>query len=290
MNMIIELIILLGLVLGSYADIKTREIPDTLSFSLIFLGIATAVCSSILLWSYRPLLGSIIGLAAGVLIGLIAYYTGQWGGGDAKVLMGVGCLIGINIFTIGKDFPIFGVFMINIILIGAIYGLIWLLGLAIKNYHTFRPAFREARRRTNIVRLRIVLLLAVVIFTIIVFIVKPDFLIITLIYLILVMAVILTYLSIIIKTIEKTCLIKKINVSKLTEGDWIIEKIKFKSKKEQKDADKYIYTKTGISTEGIKMLKKTGKKTITVKEGIPFLPSFLIAYVLLLILRNWIHF
>jgi hypothetical protein len=88
----------------------------------------------------------------------------------------------------------------------------------------------------------------------------------------------------IIKTVEKTCLLKKIEVKNLTEGDWVLDKIKLKN------ADKYIYTKTGITEKGIKMLQKSSKKTVLVKEGIPFVPSFLFAYVLTLFFGNWFLF
>jgi Flp pilus assembly protein protease CpaA len=282
--MIVELIILIGLLLGSYTDIKTREIPDTLSFSLIFLGIAIALCTSISFWSYKPLLASALGLACGTLIGLVSYYTGQWGGGDAKILMGMGSLIGLDIFILGKGFPLLGTFLVNLVIAGAIYGIFWLLSLAVKHWHTFRIEFREARRKSKIIKFRIALLALIVLFTAVVFILKPDLLITFLLYLILLFAMIFLYMSIIIKTIEKTCLIKKISVKKLTEGDWIVEKVKLKN------AAKHIYTKTGITTQGIQMLKRSGKKTITVKEGIPFVPSFLLAYLITLALGNWLPF
>jgi prepilin peptidase CpaA len=289
-NMVIELIILVGLALGSYTDLKTREIPDTLSFSLIFLGLATALGASIFFWSYKPLLTAALGFAAGAAVSLLAYYTGQWGGGDAKILMGIGSLIGVNVFAPGKEFPLLGLFLINLVLMGAAFGLLWILGLAARNWHKFREAFREARRKTNIVWLRVALLSLVVIFTVIAFVFRPNFIIITFTYLLLVFAALFLYLSIIIRTVEKTCLIKKIKTYRLTEGDWIVEKIKFKSRKEDRDAGKYIYTKTGITLEGIKLLKKSGKKTITVKEGMPFLPSFLLAYILTIAVGYWLPF
>jgi Flp pilus assembly protein protease CpaA len=279
--MILSIISLVALLYGSYTDIKTREIPDTLSIGLIYLGIVISLGATIFYWSYKPLLSGLIGLGAGALIGLVFYYTGQWGGGDAKMLMGLGSIIGLDVFTMSQTFPELMIFMINLILFGAIYGVIWLFGLAIKNWKVFRPEFRETRRKSKILRLRVIFLSLALLFSAIVFLIKPDFLIIVMIYLILVFSVISLYLFMIIKSVEKSCLLKEIDVKKLTEGDWVLDKVKLKN------ADKYIYTKTGITERGIKMLLKSKKRTVLVKEGIPFIPSFLLAYIVTIVFGNW---
>jgi len=90
------------------------------------------------------------------------------------------------------------------------------------------------------------------------------------------------YLSLVIKSIERSVLFADIPVNKLTEGDWIIDKIKLKN------GELYKPSKTGISLEDIALLKKNNVKFARVKEGIPFLPSFLIAYIVTLIFQNWI--
>ncbi|MGV8162548.1 MAG: prepilin peptidase [Candidatus Nanoarchaeia archaeon] len=282
--MIISLIVLIALMYGSYTDIKTREIPDTLSIGMIYLGMAIAIGSSLLFWSYKPLLASIIGLGVGAAIGLLFYFTGQWGGGDAKVLMGLGTLVGVDIFTFGHIFPQLGIFMINLVVFGAVYGVLWILWLALKNWKTFHILFRDARREKRMIRVRMIFFITVIVFTIAIIVLKPDFFIITVLYLLMLFFLLSIYLYMIIKVVEKNYMISKLDVKKLTEGDWVIEKVKMKN------ADKYIYTKTGISEKGINMLRSSGKKKITVKEGVPFLPSFLIAYILTILLGNWLKF
>jgi Flp pilus assembly protein protease CpaA len=279
--MILSIICLVALLYGSYTDIKTREIPDTLSVGLIYLGIAISIGATIFYWSYKPLLSSLIGLGIGALIGLMFYYTGQWGGGDAKMFMGLGSIIGLDVFALSIGVPELLMFIVNLVLFGAIYGVLWLFVLAIKNWKVFRIEFRETRRKSNVIRLRMIFLSLVLLFTVLVFVVKPDFVIIAMIYLLLLFAVISLYLFMIIKAVEKSCLLKKIDVKKLTEGDWVLDKVKLKN------ADKYIYTKTGITAKGIKMLLKMQKKTVLVKEGIPFIPSFLLAYIVTLAFGNW---
>ena len=70
-------------------------------------------------------------------------------------------------------------------------------------------------------------------------------------------------------------MVKKVTPSELTEGDWIIEDIIINKK--------FIAGKKdlGVSKEQIKELTsffKEGKiKHVTIKTGIPFIPSFLIS-------------
>ena len=77
-------------------------------------------------------------------------------------------------------------------------------------------------------------------------------------------------------------MIKKIPVNKLTEGDWIIKNVYHKGK--------LIYNKNGpgISNPSISLLKKYKIKSVPVKEGLPFVPSFLLALIFSLIFGNLI--
>ena len=75
-------------------------------------------------------------------------------------------------------------------------------------------------------------------------------------------------------------MIKRILINKLTEGDWIIENIYYKKR--------LLYNKNnpGITNDEIKLLKKYSIKTVIIKEGLPFIPSFLIALIISLIFGN----
>lgn len=50
-----------GLFFASIFDIRTREIPDWLSYSMIALGFGTALIASILYKDFYPIVYSIIG-------------------------------------------------------------------------------------------------------------------------------------------------------------------------------------------------------------------------------------
>ena len=88
---------------------------------------------------------------------------------------------------------------------------------------------------------------------------------------------VLFYIWLFVKIIEESCMIKNVAVSKLTEGDWIFKDVFIGKKYIAGPKD------LGISREQIELLKKysaRGKiKTVTIKEGIPFIPAFLVAYV-----------
>ena len=90
-----HVIILVALIVGSITDFKKREVPDALNYSLIAIGIAFGLISSIFTWSPWPVLSSIGGLAGGYLFGALMFYTGQWGGGDSKMMMALGALLGL---------------------------------------------------------------------------------------------------------------------------------------------------------------------------------------------------
>jgi len=77
---------------------------------------------------------------------------------------------------------------------------------------------------------------------------------------------------------------KKLQSSQLTEGDWVQNNI-YKNKKLLYKVNPY-----GIDLKSINILKKAKIKQVLVKEGIPFIPSFLIGTIITLILGNIIFF
>jgi len=91
------------------------------------------------------------------------------------------------------------------------------------------------------------------------------------------MIFIIFYVWLFVKIVEESCLIKNIPTSKLTEGDWIL--------KDEYKGKRYLAgpKDLGVSKEQIILLRRY-KKTVTIKEGIPFIPAFLMAFIILLAL------
>ena len=74
-------------------------------------------------------------------------------------------------------------------------------------------------------------------------------------------------------------MVKQISSKDLVEGDWLYTKIKVGNKVIEPNWQ-------GLTVKQVKLLKKT-KRKIWVKEGIPFVPAFLFAFIILLILWNY---
>jgi len=281
---IINSIILAGLIIASITDIKKREVPDFLNFFLITIGIIIGSITSIINHSIWPIIASISGLVTGYIIAALMYYSGQWGGGDAKMLMGVGSLIGINYFgpnsfIINNQIPALASITLIIFFAGAIYGLIYFLILILIN---IKQVFRESKKVLKQKPLVIIQIITILLSTSLIitgFFMKhnQNILLITGTFIL-----VGVYTSIIFKIAEPIIMNKKISVKKLVEGDWITKTIKKNNK------IIYKFKPTGVEEEDIKNILKEGIKTVQVKEGIPFIPGFLIGFLIFLILNNWI--
>ena len=86
---------LIVLFIASYTDLKTREVPDWLNYSLIFSAFGIRTIFSFEL-GWEIIISGLIGFVIALSIALLFYYTGQWGGGDSKLLMGMGAIIGVS--------------------------------------------------------------------------------------------------------------------------------------------------------------------------------------------------
>ena len=285
--MIIDLVLFsiafIALVIGSITDIKTREVPDWINFGLIFSGLGIRALYSVITFDWMYLAYGVIGLLVFVAIAYIMFYTGQWGGGDSKMLMGLGALIGLPLAL--KPFPLLAVLFINIFIAGSIYGLLYSIGLAVRNRKKFVKAFLKIMHNEKIIKLRkIILIVFVVLLLLILFLAKNPILQWALIAFVFI-AYLGFYLIFFIKAIELSSMFSYVDPSRLTEGDWIAKDYKVDGKKICSPKD------LGISKKQIRKLislRKKGKiKKIKIKEGIPFVPSFLIAFVISLVWGAW---
>ena len=84
LDIILILITLIALVIATITDIKKREVPDFLSYSLLSIVIFSKTLQALIEKSLIPVIYAIIGFAIYFILALIMYYTKQWGGGDGK--------------------------------------------------------------------------------------------------------------------------------------------------------------------------------------------------------------
>ncbi|MEM3374738.1 MAG: A24 family peptidase [Candidatus Woesearchaeota archaeon] len=278
------------LIIGSYTDIRTLEVPDWISYSLISVGFFFNLILSFYYNNSQFILNSLFGFLISLIFGILLYYSGQWGGGDSKVLFGLGSLFGLNLYSKNFIFSLENLlndfylkFLVNILFMGAIYGFIWIIFMCIKNY---RPIIKELkinledkkfRKIRNLTGLIVIIFILIINFVKIeaFYYINPE--IKYLLSIMLILLYLINYLFIFVKSVEKVSMIKEVEPEKLTEGDWIVEDVK---------VDNIYITgpkELGITKEQIQkliQLKKQGKiDKIKVKYGIPFIPSFLLSLI-----------
>ena len=266
---LLMLVVLAALLVSSYIDLKSRKVPDWISYGLIFAGLGLRLIDSISISSYGPILYGIIGLAVTFALALLMFYTGIWGGGDSKILMGLGAVIGLDKFT---TISFLVLFIFASFIVSGIYGIFYALYLASKHWKSFKMEFGEIRHKQNVRRARIAAIISVILSIILFFVL--DHLYGLFIMLLAAMAYLTVQSWIFMKAIEKSCLINEKDVDDLVEGDWIVKVVIVKNKKICGPKE------LGLTKHQIGLLKKYRIKKVIVKDGIPFVPSFLIAYLI----------
>ena len=272
----------LALLVASAVDIRTREVPDWISYSLITFAIGYSAILSAYHSTWGFLVNALAGFAIGAAIGLLMFYTGQWGGGDSKLIMGVSALFGFSIPGMSQiygNYELF-IFLANTILVGAVYGLLFSTYKATTNFGACKIEARKklGQRKMAYVRTAIIIILAAgLAYHVLSYTLESM-----LVFAFAILVAVLFYVSVFLSCVENVCMIKEIEVGKLTEGDWLANDAEKNGKAVVKAS------KIGLTLEEIAKLRKSSIKKVVVKEGIPFVPSFLIAYILTFLLQNWI--
>ncbi len=269
---------LVALVFATFVDIKTREVPDWLNFSLIAIGLGSRLIYSLISSDYGFILYGLFGFSVFFVLANLMYYTKQWGGGDSKLLMGLGAMFGnydnFSMFGYEYKFPFLVILIMNIFFAGISYGIIYSIFLGLKHKKSF---FRELKNR-NFNSLKIAGFLAFVL-GVVSFLVFDTWLADLIIWLLFVLFLAYTVIFF-MKIVEDATLYKIINVEKLTVGDWLAKDVIVNKK--VICVSRY----TGLTPSDIKLLKKNKIKEVLVREGIPFVPGFLIGFLITIFLGD----
>lgn len=270
---------LLGGLAGSITDLKIREVPNWISYSMIAFGLGGYAILSLLTKSFSPVLYSLAGAGIFFVVAMAMFYTGAWGGGDTKMLIGFGALLPIYPKVLLNwlnpalaIWPFVFTLWINILIFGAIIGLVFGFYILAKNWNKF---VAEIKKVAAAYRILIHLATITALIPIILYLFKLQMALIT--AFIWAVCVVFFYIFLFTKSVENISMYKALRVGALTEGDWIVGDVFSRGKLIYKPK------KTGITEAEISRLIKSGIKSVKVKEGLPMIPAFFIGLVVSLI-------
>ncbi len=269
---------LLVLLAAAYIDVKTKEIPDWLNFSLLATALGWRSIAATT-QGFSILLSGIIGLAICLLIALFFYYTNQWGGGDSKLLMAMGAVIGVS-WPPSKDSWALLWFLLLLLFIGTIWGIIWMIGVAVKKKQLFELSFKHSLQNHKYLHLILALFTGLMLILTIVF--RPSVFV-SLVWLLAIISLPLFYLFLFVGAVEKSCFYTRKKPPELMEGDWLAQDVVVKGRK--------VITKRSLSKDDLTFLRELKNKitTVLIKEGIPFVPSFLFSFIIVAFFEKYIY-
>lgn len=269
----IEVIFLISLALiwilfSVIADFKHRIVPNWLNFSLIIFALAFRFFYSLFANDFAFFYHGIIGLGIFFAIGNSLYYGRMFAGGDAKLMIALGAILPFsNDLTANAE--IFATFFLLFLLSGAIYGFGWMAYLSAKNFNAQKREFRMQfgkNKKTFILSIAFAILFLIAGFYNSLF-----------FYLGLIVFLI-PYLYSYAKAVDETSLVKNVKTKNLSEGDWLYHDLKIGKKLIKAKWD-------GLSKEEIRLIRKKFRE-VKIRHGIPFTPSFLISFAILI----WFYF
>ena len=270
------IVALFVLAVASYVDLRILEVPDWLNYAGVAAGLGIHLIFSLQQWNWWPIASSAVGFGIAFAIACLMFYTGQWGGGDAKLLMALGAIIGFE----PEKFGFGASFLINLVFIVGAWGILWSSTLAIRNWKTFWKTVRTLSHQKPYSRMRI----SAMILTAILIVAAVIFLQYQLELIALAVVVYFTcYAIIFVKSVEMSCMHKWVTPDKLTEGDWLVKQVK---------VGKTVIAppRLGLEKKQVELLQKLYKQKkidkILVKYGIPVAPAFHFAFIATLVFGN----
>ena len=157
-------IALLGTFSGSLFDIKDRWVPDWTNYLMVFFGLAGHAIISAQSNSIWPFAYSLIAVAILYGVSELLFQLGVWGGGDAKMLIGLGALLATfpnNLMPLPINWPFLLTFWTNSLIFGGLLGFFGSIYLAIRHFHKFLNSVKKYLQKRYIQYLLIAMLVAI---------------------------------------------------------------------------------------------------------------------------------
>lgn len=257
-----------GIIVASLQDLKRREVDNWLNLFLLVSGLVFIFYKAILFGDLDIIFHVGFLLVVMFVIMNLFYYGRVFAGGDAKLL------VAMTAFFVGLTFWSsminIGVFLFFLMLSGSVYGMGYSLFLYFKNKKKVdrEMASQIANRKSQIAG------------TVLFGLVLMSLGFVDFIFLLTgVLLIVLFGLYVFTKGLENVLMVRAVSGEELREGDWLVEDVVVGGRRVIKaDWD-------GLSLEDIKLLKN--KKRVLIKEGLPFVPAFLIAFLLYVFFNEW---
>lgn len=260
---LLSIIAILGLLHASLTDLNRREVLDYISYGLLSTALSIRFLSSLITGQWSVILEGIVGLAITVIVGMVMYYTGQWGGGDTKLLWALGAVLGFD----GSLLSPLIVYGILLLMVGSVYGILYSLVLVRQHWKSFKREWKKQAKslpRFFIPLTVVILCLGFIGFTTLSSSYEIPLLLISCLLLTL-------FLLFYIRVVEKACMLEWVSPTVLVEGDWIAKEVIIGGEVIVGPKD------LGIEKNQIQKLQKLSQKVLR-KSGIPFVPAMFFAY------------
>jgi len=255
----------IGIFVASLQDLKRREVDNWLNLFLMI--------SSFTFIFYKAIFeknSDIVFLAGFSLVIMFVfmnlfYYGRVFAGGDAKLL------IAMTAFFVAINFKLtvmnISIFLLLLMISGSFYGLFYSLFLYFRDY---KKVNRELKNFPFNSKYKFFVFISLILMLFGFF---------DLVFLILGFLLFsFPFLFVFAKGLEKVSMIREVSGKDLREGDWLVSDMKVKNKIICADWE-------GLSLENIKLLKN--RRKIKIKDGLPFVPAFLIAFIFYVLLKDW---
>jgi len=241
-----------GLTIAGFWDLFTTEVPDEVPAIMLSFGVFLWYFNALSTGDFLPLFYSLVLGASVLILGLVLYKKGHWGGADAWLLAALAFLLPFyhsEIFI----YP----FIFNLLVVGTVYMIAYAIILGFLNRRVFYYFVDDIKNNRSIVLVPIVIL---GFFFLLLYPYINYLIIISLILLILFWRYALV--------IENRVFKKRIRSSELRKGD-VLEEMIWR----------------GLTEEEVKDIKRK-REFVVVKEGVRFIPVFPIALAITLIYGN----
>jgi len=253
-------------------DIKTKEVPNWLNFSFVIIVLVFRALYSIFYLDYMVFVFGVVGVGLFFVLANVLYNSKLFGGGDAKLLVGLGGVIFLAP-TWQINLLYTGFFILLLLVMGLVYGLIASIVRVSLNWKSKKDVFRKEFVKQYSSNKWYFFGAAILFFASIgLYYFYRSFPVVPVIFILLIFPILLVFL----RAIENVIFVKKVNVEDLRIGDWLFKDVKLKSDVVKSNFD-------GLTSAEISRLKKE-QKSVVIRDGIVFVPAFLLAYLAFIVL------